>query len=104
MCSMYIVVIYGFEGTFSGKVEYEYTFPEIGNQHRCMLFLKQENDDLNFEIAASEIGKFGFGDLSNLKGNPLKVEVLNTESFKGFTGFYEEALDSGSSLVVYPNT
>jgi len=101
---MSIVVIYGFEGTFSGKAEYEYSFPEIGVQHRCMLFLMQENDELEFETASAEIGKFGFGNLSNLRGNPLKVEVLNTDSFKGFTGFYEEALDSGSSLVVYPNT
>jgi hypothetical protein len=101
---MSIVVIYGFEGTFSGEDEYEYSFPEIGNQHRCMLFFMQESDELNFEIASAEIGKFGFGNISNLRGNPLKVEVLNTDSFKGFTCFYEEALESGSSLVVYPNT
>jgi hypothetical protein len=101
---MSIVVIYGFEGTFSGETDYEYCFPEIGNQHRCMLFLMQSNDDLDFEAASLEIGKFGFENLLNLRGNPLKVEVLNTDSFKGFSSFYEEALDSGSSLVVYPNT
>ncbi|MEL0653402.1 hypothetical protein V6257_00015 [Pseudoalteromonas issachenkonii] len=101
---MSIVVIYGFEGIFSGEDEYEYSFPKINEKHRCMLFLMQESDELNFEIASIEIGKFGFGKLSNLRGNPLKVEVLNTDSFKGFNCFYEEALNSGSSLVVYPNT
>jgi hypothetical protein len=32
----------------------------------------------------------------------LVVEVLNTEPYRGFSGFYEEALSSGSALVFYP--
>ncbi|QYJ81838.1 hypothetical protein [Shewanella aegiceratis] len=101
---MSIVVIYGFEGTFTGKAEYDYSFPKIGQKHRCILFLLQDDNELNFEVASLEIVKFGFEKLSNLRGNPLKVEVLNTDSFKGFAGFYHEAIESGSSIVVYPNT
>ncbi len=103
-CSMITVVIYGFEGKFKGKSEYDYTFPEIDDIHKCMLFLKQDNDELNFDFATSEIRKFGFSDLVGLRGNPIRVDVLNTDGFKRFAPFYEEALEEGSSLVYYPNT
>lgn len=101
---MITVVIYGFEGKFNGKSEYDYAFPKIGDIHKCMLFLKQENDELNFDFATSEISKFGFSDLVDLKANAIRVEVLNTDGFKRFAPFYEEALEEGSSLVYYPNT
>ena len=101
---MITVVIYGFEGKFTGKSEYDYTFPEINNIHKCMLFLKQENDELNFDFATSEITKFGFSDLIGLRGNSIRVEALNTEGAKKFVPYYEEALEEGSSLVYYPNT
>ena len=103
-CSMITVVIYGFEGKFKGKSEYDFNFPEIDDIHKCMLFLKQENDELNFDFATSEITKFGFSDLVDLRGNPIRVEVLNTDGFKRFMPFYEESLEEGSSLVYYPNT
>ena len=32
----------------------------------------------------------------------LKVEVLTTDMYRGFAGFYEEALRTGSALVYYP--
>ena len=98
------VVIYGFDGTYSGNGEYEYSFPEKGDTHKCMLFLHQKEAELNFDFAIAEINKFGFDQLVNLRGNLLKVEVLNTDSFKGFVGFYEEALEKGSSIIYYPNT
>jgi len=103
-CFMSIVVIYGFEGIFTGKAEHDYSFPEISQKHRCMLFLLQDDNELDFEAASLETVRFGFEEPSNLRGNPLKLEVLNTDSFKGFAGFYHEAIESGSSLVVYPNT
>jgi hypothetical protein len=69
-----------------------------------MLFIAQNGSELNFDAALEEGLKYGFSDVENLSGNPLKVEVLNTETFRGFSSFYEEALEQGSSLVYYPNT
>ena len=101
---MKTVLVYGFQGRFNGEAEYEFGYPKVGDIHKCMLFIAQENQDLDFENAAAEALRFGFGDLQELRGNPLKVEVLNTPAYKGFAGFYEEALATGSALVYYPNT
>jgi hypothetical protein len=98
------VYLYGFTGKYSGNPEYDYEHPELNAVHNCMLFLAQEKNELLFEEAKNEMKKFGFEEITNLKGNELKVEVLNTEQFKGFSGFYEEALNDGSALVYYPNT
>jgi hypothetical protein len=100
---MKTVIVYGFRGRFNGKPEHEYKCPVIGESHNCMLFIAQDSQELNFEGAINEGLRYGFCELEELRGNPLKVEVLNTESFRGFSGFYEEALEEGSSLVYYPN-
>jgi hypothetical protein len=101
---MKTVIIYGFRGKFNGKPEHDYQYPVVGDIHNCMLFIAQNSQELNFDGAIEEGLRYGFSDIENLRGNPVKVEVLNTESFKGFSGFYEEALEQGSSLVYYPNT
>ena len=101
---MKVVIIYGFEGLYNGKPEYEYHFPKFNDTHKCMLFISQENEELDFDIAKNEASKFGFIKLRNITGNPLKIEVLNTDLYKGFSVFYEEALKEGSSFVYYPNT
>jgi hypothetical protein len=101
---MKTVIIYGFQGRFNGKSEYAYTYPEIGAIHKCMLFVAQQDQGLNFENAIKEGLRYGFSDMENLKGNPLKVEILNTETYRGFSSFYEEAIERGSSLVYYPNS
>ena len=98
------VFIYSFEGKYSGSSEYEFTEPKGGNIHKCMLFLAQEGIECEFNRAENEISKFGFKELSTLKGTNLKVESLNTEGGKKFTPYYEEAIEKGSSLVWYPNT
>jgi hypothetical protein len=69
-----------------------------------LLFISQDNEELDFENAVNEGRKYGFTDTENWVGNPLQVEVLNTEGYRRFSGFYEEALNEGSSLVYYPNT
>ena len=69
-----------------------------------MMFIAQKIDELDFDRALIEVKKYGFDQVINLTGNTLKVEVLNTDAYKGFTGFYTEALEEGSSLVYYPNT
>lgn len=101
---MKVVFIYGFEATYSGSEVYEYNTPMLGDRHKCMLFLSQDSTELDFKNASSEIEKFGFKNVANLRGNQLKVEVLNADNFKGFTCFYDEALEKGQSLVFYPNT
>lgn len=98
------VFIYGFTGTFTESSEYDYDHPLHGDTHKCMLFLRQNTQDLEFQIAQKEAEKYGFSSIINLSGNELKVDVLNSDSYKGFVGYYEEALQKGSSLVYYPRT
>jgi hypothetical protein len=98
------ILIYGFEGTFVGKNEYEYGYPNLNDSHKCMLFMHQESEESDIELASKECKKYGFEVLSIKVGSPIHVEVLNSEKFKGFKGFYEEALEERSSLVYYPNT
>ena len=99
---MSVVAIYGFHGVFSGKSEYEYRHPELGGWHRCMLFLAQGDEAPVEGAARAECAKYGFSEPEFNGYGPLKVEVLNTEQFRGFAGFYEEALRDGSALVYYP--
>ena len=47
--------------------------------------------------------KYGFAEVEFSGFGPLQVDVLDTPRFKGFAGFYEEALREGSALVFYPN-
>ena len=98
------VFIYKFKGTYSGASEYDYHAPEKGQNHTGLIFIAQENDAVSISIAEEEIRRFGFVDIENLDGRPMSVESLNTHLSRGFTGFYEEALSEGSSLVYYPNT
>jgi|SRR5471030_2538983 hypothetical protein len=97
------VMIYGFRGEYLGKTEYEYNAPEIGAVHKCMLFLSQNEPNANYEDALAECKKYGFGNVQITGAGPLKVDVLTTDQFSGFTVFYEEALNEGSALVYYPN-
>lgn len=68
-----------------------------------MLFLAQPTDEQLSEAALAECVKYGFTEFEFSGYGPLQVEVLNTPQFKGFAGYYEEALREGSALVFYPN-
>ena len=98
------VFIYGFSGTYLGSSKYEWNPPKAGEPHKCLLFLRQDLDEVDFELAKVELEKFGVHNILDLKGNSLKVETLNSDMYKGFSGFYESALTDGSCLVYYPNT
>ena len=100
---MSVVLVYGFTGTFIGKNEYEYSYPNLNDTHQCMLFLFQERDESDIELATNECKKYGFDIISINHGGPLNLEALNTDAYRGFSGFYEEALENGSSLVFSPN-
>jgi len=51
-----------------------------------------------------EIGRYGFVDIHELHGGTLQADVLSADKYRGFAGFYEEALAKGSALVCYPDT
>lgn len=100
---MKTVVLYRFEGEFVGGNDYDYNHPKLNHVHKCILFLAQDSESTDFDFAKKECLKFGFANLNNFIGNPIKVEVLNTDNYRGFAGFYEEALNEGSSIIYYPN-
>lgn len=68
-----------------------------------MLFLRQESDSGEFQTAMSECRKYGFTDIEGLGYGKLQIETLNTDPYRGFAEFYEHALNTGSTLVFYPN-
>ena len=100
---MAIVVIYGCAGSYSGVSEYEWRHPHPGVAHKCMLFLRQQADVDAYPEAMIEGQRYGFSEMQFSGCGKLQVDVLNTDSFRGFAGFYEEALSHGSALVYYPN-
>jgi len=67
-----------------------------------MLFLAHDSDQHEFDLAKKEVNRFGVTEIENLRGNPLKVEALNTDAYRGFSRFYEAAFNEGSCLVFYP--
>lgn len=100
---MSVIYVYGFTGKYIGSPEYDYKHPELGATHSCMLFLLQNEDTEQFLLAEAESRKYGFSEFMLSKAGKLDINVLNTDAYRGFAGFYEEALESGSSLVYYPN-
>ena len=97
------VLVYGFSGEYSGESDYDWAPPEAGVRHNCMLFLRQESSRANERLAHIEIARFGFLDVAISRSGALDVEILSSSTYRGFAGFYEEALREGSALVFYPN-
>lgn len=100
---MAVIYVYGFTGRYTGSPEYDYLHPEPGATHKCMLFLRQEEDADSFTLAEAESRKYGFEEFAFSRAGKLDIEVLNSDTYRRFSGFYKEALESGSSLVFYPN-
>ena len=100
---MTVVVVYGFTGQYSGVSEYDWKHPDSGVAHKCMLFLRQAEDSDAYPEAKTECLRYGFTDIQFSGCGKLQIDVLNTDAYRGFAGFYEEALSSGSALVYYPN-
>ena len=96
---MHHIVLYLGDGTYSGKGEYELRPPEIGARHEFILFLRQSNAEPAFSIATEEAGRFGFLEVTLKQAREIQTESLNT--MRGFSGYYEEALSAGRSLVWY---
>ena len=99
---MSVVMLYGFTGVYSGDPEYDWDHPELGAVHKCMLFLRQKSESDDFLSAEFECRRYGFTDIHSIRVGKLQVEALNTDLYRGFAGFYEEALKEGSAFVFYP--
>ena len=100
---MAVVMLYGFTGSFAGQSEIDWRHPAVGEPHKCLLFLRQAEESENFLAAQAELSRFGFGTVEFARCGRLQVEVLNTDTFRGFVSFYQEALEEGSCIVWYPN-
>ena len=96
-------MVYGFTGRYAGTTELEWNAPEPGAVHKAMLFLRQDEARDAFDLAQAECARFGFDEISDLRCGRLQVDALNTDTYRGFSSFYEEALAEGSALVYYPN-
>ncbi len=99
---MKMVYLYGGTGKYSGAAAFEWNCPEVGSTHRFILFIVQENNEAQQEVAMNELGKYGFIELQVGEGKPIAVEVLNEPQMRAFQKHYEGALAEGSSLVWYP--
>ncbi len=99
-----VVMIYGFSGRYTGNGVFEWDAPSIGARHRAMLFLLQEDERDAFDLALAECIRFGFDEIQDLRCGRMQVDALNSEAYRGFSVFYEEALEAGSALLYYPQT
>lgn len=98
------IVVYSFEGTYTGDAEYEYQAPEPGARHRCVLFVSQEKETPDYERAVTECKKYGFAEVEFYSHGALDTEALSAPRLRGFAAFYEEALNAGSALAYYPES
>lgn len=100
---MTIVAVYGFSARYTGSTEYDWCHPEVGAIHKCILFLRQESGGSEFQAAVDECRRYGFDEIEDMRFGKLQVELLNSDLYRGFARFYEEALSVGCALVFYPN-
>ena len=54
-------------------------------------------------MALAECARYGFSSVRFSGHGVLQVETLNSEPFREFAPFYEEALSDGSALFYYPH-
>lgn len=96
------VYLYGGSGKFAGTGAFEWNSPNIGSTHKLILFLAQDADAPQQEIAARELSNFGFCEIQIGIGKPIDIEALNDPKMQAFQRHYEGAFSEGSSIVWYP--
>jgi hypothetical protein len=96
------VYLYGGSGKFAGSSAYDWNCPSIGSTHKLILFLAQDSDTPQQEIAERELSDFGFCEIQIGIGKPIDVEALNEPQMQAFQRHYEGAIAEGCSLVWYP--
>lgn len=97
------VMVYGFTGSVDSVPEYDWGKPDPGISHKCMLFLVQAEESTDFAFAQQELSRFGFGTVAFGHCGAMQVEALNSDAYRGFSAFYHEAMEHGSSVVWYSN-
>lgn len=96
------VYLYGGSGKFAGASAFDWDCPTIGSTHKLILFLAQDSDMPQQEVAARELSDFGFCELQIGIGKRIDVEALNEPHMRAFQRHYEGAIAEGCSLVWYP--
>jgi hypothetical protein len=101
--AMAVVILYRLRGRYSGPSEYQWHHPAPGAIHDCLLFLRQETAQEQYSEAELESRRHGIVHVEFFACGKLDVEVLNTDLYRGFSVFYEEAMREGCALVFYPS-
>ncbi|QIL79405.1 hypothetical protein G7047_05405 [Diaphorobacter sp. HDW4A] len=96
------IFLYGAEATYAGHCDFEWHAPALGDRHKVILFLAQDEETSQEDKATSELTRFGFVDLQIKAGRPIQVESLNDLRMNSFRTHYAGALAEGCSLVWYP--
>ena len=96
------IYLYGGEATYAGRCDFEWQAPRLGDRHKLILFLAQDEDESREDMATSELARFGFVEIDIGVGRPIQAESLNDSSMQAFRRHYEGALEEGCSVVWYP--
>ena len=97
------VMLYACKATFVGEGELPYESPpEIGSSHKCILFVRQADNEVDAQKAASLLTQYGWSSVVVTKAAAIQPESLNDPSMQVFQRHYEECLEQGDSLVWYP--
>jgi hypothetical protein len=96
------VFLYLGEATYRGQSEFSWQSPAVGDRHKLMLFLSQNENAANEAEANRELSRFGFAEMQLVPGKPISVDALNSPDMRAFHRHYDEALAAGSSVVWYP--
>jgi hypothetical protein len=68
---MKTVCLYGGTGKYSGAAATEWNSPQVGDTHRFILFIAQEKNQAQQQIAINELEQFGFTELQVGEGKPI---------------------------------
>lgn len=99
---MKCVYLYGGVAKFDGSGAFEWQSPSLGSTLKLILFLSQEVDEPQQEIAVRKLSSFGFCEIQIGTGRPINVEALNDPQMCAFQRHYEGAVHDGCSVVWYP--
>lgn len=96
------VYLYGGVAKFDGSGSFEWNSPSVGSTRKLILFLSQDADNPQQELAMRELAAFGFSEVQLGMGKPIYVEALNDPQMRAFRHHYEGAIEDGCSVVWYP--
>ena len=87
---------------FSGQSEIPYSQePPVGSEHDCILFVAQQSDTPDHEIARSKLAEHGWINAHIKRVGPFQPENVNSQQWQAFQRNYEECLEHGDSIAWY---